>query len=52
VKEDGKPITEYLPDEHPGKQSYELVKDPTPELGRQFKDKAEERELERKERPS
>jgi len=34
VREDGLPITEYLPDDHEGKKTYGLVTDPTPEKGR------------------
>ncbi|MCB0272540.1 MAG: hypothetical protein KDD46_05970 [Bdellovibrionales bacterium] len=52
VCEDGNPITEYLPDGHDGKEVYGLVKDPTPDKGRALKNKAEEREIERKERQS
>jgi len=50
VNEKGEPITEYLPDDHEGRQIYGLVEDPTPE--RPLRDKAAERERERKERPS
>ncbi len=32
---DGMPITEYLPEDHEGRESYGLVKDPPPELGRE-----------------
>ena len=52
VNEEGKPITEYLPEDHEGRAIYGLVKDPTPEKGRPLRDKAEEREIERRERPS
>ncbi len=52
VTEDGWPITEYLPEDHEGREIYGLVKDPTPEKGRPLRRKAEEREKERKERPS
>jgi ferredoxin-thioredoxin reductase catalytic chain len=52
VNEEGQPITEYLPEDHDGLQIYGLVEDPTPELGRPLRDKATERERERKERPS
>lgn len=34
VREDGMPITEYLPEWHEGRQIYGLVKDPTPDKGR------------------
>jgi ferredoxin-thioredoxin reductase catalytic chain len=49
---EGSPITEYLPQDHEGLQIYGMVKDPTPDQGRALKNKAEERELERKNRPS
>jgi ferredoxin-thioredoxin reductase catalytic chain len=52
VDEEGMPITEYLPAEHEGLAIYNLVKDPTPDKGRALRDKAEEREKERRERPS
>ena len=52
VNAEGQPITEYLPADHEGRQIYGLVKDPTPDLGRPLRDKAAEREKERKERPS
>lgn len=35
VTEDGKPITEYLPDDHEGREVYGVVKDPTPGKGRE-----------------
>jgi ferredoxin-thioredoxin reductase catalytic chain len=34
VNEDGVPITEYLPEDHEGRQVYGLVKDPHPDKGR------------------
>ncbi len=34
VGEDGMPITEYLPEDHEGRQIYGLVADPTPGKGR------------------
>ncbi len=34
VGEDGLPITEYLPEDHEGREIYGLVKDPTPDKGR------------------
>ena len=34
VRDDGLPITEYLPEDHEGKQTYGTVTDPTPERGR------------------
>ena len=40
VNPEGLPITEYLPEDHEGRQSYGLVKDPTPGKGRELKDKA------------
>ena len=52
VTPEGLPITEYLPEDHDGRAAYGLVKDPTPEKGRALRDKAAEREKERKERPS
>ena len=35
VTPEGKPVTEYLPENHEGRQIYGLVKDPTPEQGRE-----------------
>jgi ferredoxin-thioredoxin reductase catalytic chain len=52
VTENGLPITEYLPEGHDGQKAYGFVKDPTPDKGRPLCQKAEEREIERKERPS
>jgi ferredoxin-thioredoxin reductase catalytic chain len=52
VNKEGLPITEYLPEGHDGRKCYGLVKDPTPGQGRALRDKAVEREKERKERPS
>ena len=52
VNEEGLPITEYLPDDHEGRAIYGLVKDPTPDKGRPLREKADEREIERRERPS
>jgi ferredoxin-thioredoxin reductase catalytic chain len=34
VTEDGLPITEYLPEDHEGRDIYGLVPDPTPDKGR------------------
>jgi len=34
VNEDGLPITEYLPEDHEGREIYGLIMDPTPEKGR------------------
>ena len=39
VSPEGLPITEYLPEEHEGRQIYGLVKDPTPEVGREARHK-------------
>jgi ferredoxin-thioredoxin reductase catalytic chain len=52
VNEEGLPITEYLPADHVGRQSYGEVKDPTPDQGRPLRDKADARERERRERKS
>ena len=52
VTEEGMPITEYLPADHEGYERWGIVKDPTPERGRALRDRAEEREKERRERPS
>ena len=52
VDKEGLPITEYLPEDHEGLKIYGLVKDPHPDKGRVLRAKAEEREIERKERPS
>jgi ferredoxin-thioredoxin reductase catalytic chain len=52
VDEQGRPITEYLPEDHEGRKTYGLVKDPTPDKGRALRNMAEAREKERKERPS
>ncbi len=52
VNEEGLPITEYLPEDHEGFRMYGLVKDPIPDKGRVLRNKAAEREIERKERPS
>ena len=35
VTPEGKPITEYLPEDHEGREIYGLVKDPTPDKGRE-----------------
>ena len=45
VNEDGVPITEYLPEDHDGRQAYGLVKDPFPDKGREYKDKELDDEL-------
>src|SRR5215467_9295175 len=52
VNAEGLPITEYLPEDHDGRKTYGLVKDPTPDKGRALRNQAEAREKERKERPS
>lgn len=41
----GQPITEYLPKDHEGRQIYGLVKDPTPDKGREARHKTESIEL-------
>jgi ferredoxin-thioredoxin reductase catalytic chain len=35
VNEEGVPITEYLPEDHEGRVAYGLVKDPSPDRGRE-----------------
>ncbi|MGC3974185.1 MAG: ferredoxin-thioredoxin reductase catalytic domain-containing protein [Nitrospira sp.] len=40
VREDGMPITEYLPEDHEGRQCYGVITDPTPEKGRALRHKA------------
>jgi ferredoxin-thioredoxin reductase catalytic chain len=40
VREDGLPITEYLPEDHEGRQCYGVVTDPTPDKGRALRHKA------------
>lgn len=52
VTAEGLPITEHLPEDHEGRTTYGLVKDPTPEQGRPLLHKAAEREVERQQRPS
>lgn len=52
VDKDGMPITEHLPEDHEGKEMYGLIEDPHPDKGRALRNKAEEREIERRERPS
>ena len=44
VTPEGKPITEYLPEDHEGRQIYGRVKDPTPDKGREARHKAESTE--------
>ena len=41
VTPEGLPITEYLPEDHEGRQIYDLVKDPTPDKGREARAKVE-----------
>ena len=45
MTEDGVPITEYLPEDHEGRLAYGLVKDPHPDKGREYKDKALDADL-------
>jgi len=52
VAPEGLPVTEYLPEEHEGRKSYGLIKDPTPDKGRPRRAHAEAREKEREERQS
>lgn len=40
VREDGLPITEYLPEDHEGRKTYGLVTDPTPNKGRALRHQA------------
>lgn len=40
VREDGLPITEYLPEDHEGRKTYGVVADPTPEKGRALRHQA------------
>lgn len=40
VNEAGLPITEYLSENHEGRQIYGLVKDPYPDKGQEYKDRA------------
>ncbi len=44
VTEEGLPVTEHLPEDHEGRQIYGLVKDPTPDKGREAKHKIESKE--------
>ena len=39
VTPEGLPITEYLPEDHEGRDAYGLVKDPTPDKGREGAEK-------------
>ena len=52
VDSEGRPITEYLPEEHEGRTIHGDVPDPTPGRGRALRQKAKDRERERRERPS
>ena len=52
TNEEGLPITEHLPPDHEGRQTYDIVRDPNPELGRPLRARAEERERQRIDRPS
>jgi ferredoxin-thioredoxin reductase catalytic chain len=40
VTPEGLPITEYLPEDHEGRQMYGLVTDPTPDKGREARHRA------------
>ena len=40
VRDDGMPITEYLPEDHEGRQIYGLITDPTPDKGRALRHRA------------
>ena len=40
VNPEGVPITEYLPEDHEGRQAYGLVQDPHPDKGRALRHKA------------
>jgi ferredoxin-thioredoxin reductase catalytic chain len=51
VNQEGLPITEYLPEDHEGRKTYGVVKDPTPDQGRALRQQADAREKERRERP-
>lgn len=41
VNSEGKPVTEYLPEDHEGREIYGLVSDPTPDKGREAKHRVE-----------
>ncbi len=41
VTPEGMPITEHLPEDHEGRQVYGMVKDPTPNKGREARAKVE-----------
>ena len=40
VRDDGMPVTEYLPEDHEGRQAYGVITDPTPEKGRALRHRA------------
>jgi ferredoxin-thioredoxin reductase catalytic chain len=40
VREDGLPITEYLPEDHEGRECYGVITDPTPDQGRALRHRA------------
>ena len=40
---EGMPITEYLPEDHEGRQVYGIIEDPTPDKGRELRRKADEK---------
>ena len=48
----GLPVTEHLPPDHDGRKTWGAVADPTPGKGRALRNKAAEREKERRDRPS
>jgi ferredoxin-thioredoxin reductase catalytic chain len=52
ITKQGLPITEYLPQSHEGRDAYGEVSDPTPDRGRPLRHRANEREAERRNRPS
>ena len=52
VTSEGQPITEYLPEDHEGRRTYGLVRDPTPDRGRPLRAQAAVREIEREQRRS
>jgi ferredoxin-thioredoxin reductase catalytic chain len=49
VTPEGMPITEYLPEDSEGRQMYGLIKDPTPDQGRETRHRAQEYEERMKE---
>jgi ferredoxin-thioredoxin reductase catalytic chain len=48
VDAEGRPVTEYLPEDHDGRLVYGNIPDPSPDKGRALRDRAEAREIERK----